>query len=44
MHLYEVDEARLLEILRSALGDMDEFVALLRERLLLLIVRAAGLG
>jgi len=33
VHLYaDVDEARVLEILRSSLGDMDEFVALLRTR------------
>lgn len=33
VHLYaEVDEARVLEILRTSLDDMDEFVALLRKR------------
>jgi uncharacterized protein YutE (UPF0331/DUF86 family) len=33
VHLYaEVDEARVLEILRNSLGDMDEFVTVLRER------------
>jgi uncharacterized protein YutE (UPF0331/DUF86 family) len=33
VHLYrEVDEARVLEILRGSMGDLDTFVQVLRRR------------
>lgn len=33
VHLYaEVDEARVLQVLRGSLGDLDEFVEILRRR------------